>query len=134
MSRRRTPVDFARGLRRESTEAEKALWALLRDRRLAGFKFRRQRPIGPYVADFVTLAGWLIIEVDGLQHAMASEVERDEQRTRYLESKGFTVLRFGNGDVLTKPGEVVETIYAVLGAPAHAYERHRWTKLESDPD
>lgn len=93
-----TTLIKARCLRTEMTEAEKALWWQLRDRRLAGFKFRRQLPVGPFFADFACWQAKLIVEVDGGQHA--ERVFYDQQRTRFLERQGFTVIRFWNDEVL----------------------------------
>ena len=78
--------ESARRLRRKATDSERRLWLALRDRRLAGYKFRRQRPIGPYVADFASIRHRLIIEVDGSQHA---DSEADARRTAWLERYGF---------------------------------------------
>ena len=86
----------ARRLRQGSTLAEGLLWRRLRNRGLAGAKFRRQHPAGPYVADLCCLESMLIVEVDGSQHGPA----RDARRTAILEGEGFTVLRFWNEDVL----------------------------------
>ena len=88
----------ARNLRRESTDAERAMWRILRDRRLTGFKFRRQVPFKKYVLDFVCYERRLIIEVDGGQHA---ESQRDHRRDEVLAAAGFTVVRYWNSDVLT---------------------------------
>src|SRR6266704_4103660 len=82
-------VRAVRRLRRQSTDAETKLWFALRDRRLAGFKFVRQAPLGPYVVDFLCREGKLVIEVDGGQHA---ENSRDRIRDEYLRSDGFRVL------------------------------------------
>jgi len=100
--------DRARILRRAQTDAERALWNKLRSRRCAGFKFRRQVPIGPFIADFCCLEGRLIIELDGGQHV--DQTEQDAARTRYLEAEGFRVMRFWNPDVLRDVGSVVEAI------------------------
>jgi very-short-patch-repair endonuclease len=97
--------DRARRLRRDATEAEKALWLRLRARGLEGFKFRRQVPFGRYVADFFSEELRLVIELDGGQHA---ESERDEIRTRYLVSQGLRVARFWNNDVLQNMEGVLE--------------------------
>ena len=102
----------ARYLRRNATEAERALWWQLRDRGLGGYKFDRQVPIEPYIADFVCRARRLIIELDGGQHQQRT-VE-DEQRTRWFNSKGYRVLRLWNTDVLSNMGGVLETIRAEL--------------------
>ena len=103
----------ARRLRRRSTGAERALWARLRDQRLRGVKFRRQAPIGAYIVDFATHEARLIVELDGGQHL--EQREYDERRTRWLESQGYRVLRFWNGDALTRTDSVVEAILLALG-------------------
>ena len=87
----------ARALRREMTDAERVMWRLLRDRRLAGAKFRRQVPLGPYVADFLSFDRHLIVEVDGGQHAGSV---RDQKRDAWFAESGFRTLRFWNSDVL----------------------------------
>jgi very-short-patch-repair endonuclease len=102
----------ARKLRRNATEAEKRLWSRLRDRQLAGRKFRRQVPIGPYVVDFFCPDGELIVELDGGQHAI--ETERDDKRTRWLESEGYRVIRFWNNDVLGNTDGVLDAISRTL--------------------
>ncbi|GAB2182513.1 hypothetical protein DLREEDagrD3_27360 [Denitratisoma sp. agr-D3] len=106
------PNLFARELRQRSTDSERKLWHLLRNRQLEGHKFRRQQPIGPYVADFVCLECKLIIEADGGQHQAQSNY--DEERTLYMESQGFRVLRFWNNDILTNPESTLETIRLAL--------------------
>ncbi len=105
------PARRARSLRLTQTDAERRLWTALRARRLQGYKFRRQRPIGPYIVDFVCLAHHLIVEADGGQHAESAE---DERRTAWLESRGWRVIRFWNNDILTNPEGVVETILLAL--------------------
>jgi len=103
--------NFARSMRRKPTEAEQALWLLLRDRRFLGFKFRRQVPLGPYVADFVCYASKLVIEADGLQHA---ESARDLIRDAELSRRGFRLLRLWNHDILARPQGVAELIWSEL--------------------
>src|SRR5215831_607370 len=88
----------ARALRREMTEAEKRLWQILRSRQTEGYRFRRQVPIGGFIADFVCHEARLIVEVDGGQHDPSSEAEAS--RTRFLEAEGYRVLRFWNTEVL----------------------------------
>jgi very-short-patch-repair endonuclease len=88
----------ARKMQRVPTQAEKKLWYALRDRRFVNWKFRRQVPLGPYIADFLCFETKLVIEVDGGQH---DENLGDEMRTRWFREHGFTVLRFWNSDVLT---------------------------------
>ncbi|WP_347337742.1 endonuclease domain-containing protein [Variibacter gotjawalensis] len=90
--------DSARSLRRDSTEAERRLWWMLRDRRFAGIKFRRQVPIGPFVADFACICRKLIIEVDGGHHANSAS---DARRDTYLRAEGWHIIRFWNNDVLS---------------------------------
>jgi len=91
--------------------AEDAMWKLLRDRRLAGVKFRRQAPIGRYIADFCCSALRLIIELDGGVHVLRAE--SDAERDAWLTAQGFTVLRFGNEAVLNNPAVVFEAVRQV---------------------
>jgi very-short-patch-repair endonuclease len=102
--------DFARKLRREPTEAERAMWRLLRDRRLLDLKFRRQTPVGPYIVDFACASARLIVELDGGQHA---ESEGDRIRDSYLHKLGWNVLRVWNAELFSNR-EGVQT--AVAGA------------------
>jgi very-short-patch-repair endonuclease len=94
-------------MRREMTDAERKLWFLLRDRRFAGAKFRRQAPIGRYIADFVCLRGKLIVEADGGQH---SENKKDAARDRWLQSEGYVVVRYSNIDILKNPEGVLSDL------------------------
>jgi len=98
----------ARALRRRSTDAERALWAILRNRQLSGFKFRRQHSIGPFVADFACVDAALAVEVDGGQHATA--LQSDSRRSAILAARGFTVIRFWNNEVLDNIDGVREAI------------------------
>ena len=107
----------ARRLRRAQTYAEARLWSKLRDRRLAGQKFVRQEPIGPYFADFVCRESRLVLEVDGATHSTDEELRRDAHRTQFLESKGYRVLRVLNDHVVNELKGVLETILAALQAP-----------------
>jgi len=102
----------ARALREAPTNAESLLWYHLRDRRLANFKLRRQRPIGPYFADFACLEAKLIVELDGGQHVEAAGY--DENRTRFIEAQGYRVLRFWNNEVLMQTDSVLEQILQAL--------------------
>ncbi|MDD9876157.1 MAG: DUF559 domain-containing protein, partial [Magnetovibrio sp.] len=88
----------ARRLRQNPTEAEKSLWARLRNRQLAGHRFRRQAPIGRYVVDFVCHEAKLIVEIDGGQHA--AQADADTKRTEWLKGEGFRVIRFWNNEML----------------------------------
>jgi len=104
-------VGKARQLRRSSTDAETKLWLALRDRRLGGFKFVRQKSIEPFIADFVCRERKLVIEVDGGQH---SENSHDRRRDALMTSDGYRVLRFWNTDVLTNSDGVLTTILSAL--------------------
>ncbi len=101
------PNEVARRLRRDSTDAEHRLWAVLRDRRLAGYRFRRQHPIGGFIVDFACTKHSLIVEADGGQH---SDNPEDERRTAFLQAEGWRVIRFWNNDVLSNAEGVIETI------------------------
>jgi very-short-patch-repair endonuclease len=94
------------------TDAERALWARLRSKQIEGQRFRRQVPIGPYVADFACVSGQLIIEVDGSQHV--AEHAYDDRRSAYLESRGYRVLRFWDNAVLQELDSVLESIRTAL--------------------
>ena len=104
----------ARDLRRTLTDAERKLWCALRDRRLQTVKFRRQAPIGFYIADFLCVHHRLVVEVDGSQHGQSS---RDAVRDAWLQREGYRVLRFWNHDVLTARESVLATIAAACGLP-----------------
>jgi methionyl-tRNA synthetase len=105
---------FARKLRQEQPDAESLMWALLRDRRLGGAKFRRQHPFQPYVLDFFCHEANLAIELDGGQHAEAQA--HDEKRSAFLKSKGIDVLRFWNNELLAETEAVLEKIWWELDA------------------
>jgi very-short-patch-repair endonuclease len=102
--------NFAKKMRREPTEAEAAMWRLLRDRRLALFKFRRQVPFQNFILDFVCFEKRMIIEIDGSQHASS---DRDAARDTVLMAEGFQIARYWNNDVLQRPA-VLEDIFAKL--------------------
>ncbi|MBK1670330.1 DNA methylase [Rhodovibrio sodomensis] len=113
---RRTRKAFAAELRRQPTEAERRLWQVLRARQLHGLKFRREHGLERYIVDFACPEARLIVELDGGQHA--DRAARDAARTQVLESKGYTVLRFWNNDVLENLEGVVEVIEAAVPARA----------------
>jgi very-short-patch-repair endonuclease len=108
-------VDWARVLRRDRTEAERVLWGLLRSRRLGGAKFRRQHPVGPFIADFACVAAMLVVEADGGQHV---DSETDVRRTEWLRGRGWRVMRFWNNQILESPEGVLEAIARELGRPS----------------
>ena len=106
----------ARKLRKSSTQAEALLWRRIRDRQLAGYKFRRQVPMHPYVLDFICYERRLVIEIDGGQHQQ--ETTYDSRRTEWLKSQGFRVLRFWNNEVL---GQVESAAQVILQALEHPH-------------
>jgi len=101
----------AKHMRANPMEAERALWQLLRNKRLDGWKFKRQQPIEPYIADFVCFARRLIVEADGSQHADSAY---DARRDDWLRSQGFRLLRFWNTDILNNPDGVLTSILVAL--------------------
>jgi len=106
-------------LRQRSTTAEQALWRLLRARRFAEAKFRRQVPIGPWVVDFVSFEHGLVIEADGGQH---NESERDLNRDDDLGARGFRVQRYWNNDILARPHSVLEHLTTLIAnAPSPGF-------------
>ncbi len=102
----------ARELRQCLTDAEVKFWLVVRDRRLGGFKFKRQVAIGPYIGDFACKSHRLVVELDGSQHA--GHVTYDEVRTRFMEASGYRVLRFWNHDVLANIEGVIGVIESSL--------------------
>ncbi len=107
------PTRRSRELRANQTDAEKALWSRLRSKQLAGVRFNSQYPVGPFICDFVARSKGLVIELDGGQHALT--VSYDSGRTRYIEERGYRVLRFWNNDVLNNLDGVLSEIERVLG-------------------
>ncbi|MBV9550818.1 MAG: endonuclease domain-containing protein [Alphaproteobacteria bacterium] len=115
--------DFATTLRQNATDAERLLWSLLRDRR-SNIRFRRQQPVGPYIADFFCASARLIVELDGDQHGESAILCYDEIRTRFLNSRGYRVLRVPNHEVFRDPHAVVETILRIAGERAPRVRPH----------
>jgi very-short-patch-repair endonuclease len=113
--------DTARRLRHNSTDAERALWFLLRDRRFEGIKFRRQVPIGPYVVDFASIQHQLVVELDGGQHAESSG---DRRRDAFLTAEGWRVVRFWNNEALCNKDGLLEAIQIAL-TPTLSRKRER---------
>src|SRR5882762_6608753 len=118
-------VPFARRLRLTPTDAEIRLWSRLRRKQLEGFRFRRQHPLGPYVVDFFCAEAKLIVEVDGGQHA-----DDGEARTRWLEARGYRVIRFWNNDVLANTDGVLRMILDALRAAPHPTSPSRGEGIE----
>jgi very-short-patch-repair endonuclease len=100
----------ARLLRQESTPAEEALWELLRDRQLLGLKFRRQVPIGSYVADFYCHEMRLVLELDGEVHEGDRQKAHDINRDHNLAALGYRVLRFTNCEALEQPATILQRL------------------------
>ncbi|HEY1615682.1 MAG TPA: DUF559 domain-containing protein [Rhizomicrobium sp.] len=109
---KRPQRSHARRLRRERTNAERALWWCVRNRTLDGFKFRRQYPVGPYIADFACLDAKLIVELDGSGHD--AQRAYDAKRDAFLRAEGFRVLRIPNHDVIAHRQGAVDTIWRAL--------------------
>ena len=104
---------YARQNRREMTESETVLWNALRNE-FRGIKFRRQHPIGDYIADFLCLKAKLVIEVDGGYHDKPQQQLEDQWRTEFLQSKGYRVIRFTNEEVLGNTNETLTVISNAL--------------------
>ena len=104
----------SRAMRTEMSDCERRLWWRLRNRQLAGCKFRRQHPVGPFIADFACIEARLIIEVDGETHGNDEQESRDAQRAAWLERHGWRVLRFWSTDVAAELDWVVERIWEAI--------------------
>ena len=128
-------INLAKDLRHRSTDVELKLWYHLRDRRFNGYKFRRQKPVGKYIVDFVCREAKLIVELDGGQHADA--IEFDQLRTDELSSLGYKVIRFWNSEVIENFEGVLERIKeeVTLSLPSpkiptgHRQERGNWNEI-----
>ena len=107
-------AEAAKELRQRQTEAEKMLWFRLRDKQLCGVKFRRQEPIGNFIVDFVSFEIKLVLEIDGNPHKEMEVKINDCQRTLWLQSEGFRVLRFWNTEIVNDVEGVLEKIKDVL--------------------
>ena len=112
MVERKELFDRARAMRHEPTPAERVLWGLLRGGRLDGLKFRRQVPLGDYIADFACFDPRVIVEADGGQHADSTY---DAARDAWFRAQGFLVLRYWNVDVGRHPHEIAEAVLRALG-------------------
>ncbi|SFV38294.1 Very-short-patch-repair endonuclease [Devosia crocina] len=111
------PVTFARKLRREQTAPERRFWVILQPWRDAGLHWRRQAPLGPYIVDFVCKPAKLIVEIDGDTHYSEDGMIRDTERTAFLESRRFRVLRFTNAEVMDNAEGVFGVLSGILGEP-----------------
>jgi very-short-patch-repair endonuclease len=109
---------MARALRREQTSAEALLWALLRDRQLLGFKFRRQHQFGDYISDFYCREALLAIECDGPVHETNEQWHHDQARDAYFAGQRICVLRFSNSQILDDTEAVLTAIAKQLPSPS----------------
>jgi len=124
--RSRHKSGLARQFRKNPTDAERKLWSRLRGKRLGGIKFRRQQPLGSYIADFYCSAAKMIIEIDGGQHGEPARRAHDAMRTQFLEAQGYSVLRFTNCEVMRETERVLDVIWhavqiRVLSPPRSAF-------------
>jgi len=110
-------VENARRLRKTLTDAEQKLWSALRQRQIGGYRFRRQVPIGDFIADFACLSEGLVIEIDGGQHD--ANRAQDEARMAWLASRGYRVIRFWNNDVIGNLDGVLLEILTELQGRRH---------------
>jgi very-short-patch-repair endonuclease len=109
-------IERARDLRKSMSDAERHVWRAIRGGQINGFRFRRQHPIGVFIADFICLEKRLIIEVDGSQHAEPKQLAHDLERTAWLESRGYLVMRVWTG-------EISENLEGVLTSISQALEQ-----------
>jgi very-short-patch-repair endonuclease len=116
----RVGVGRAKALRRRMTDAERRFWYAVRDRRLGGYKFKRQVPVGRWVADFACLEAGLVVEIDGGQHA---ESERDAKRDIDLKDRGFLVVRYWNIEVLQNLAGVLDGLLLTVEARTETIPR-----------
>ncbi|MCC6838167.1 MAG: DUF559 domain-containing protein, partial [Bacteroidia bacterium] len=124
---------FSEKHRSNPTEAENALWNLLKGKKLENYKFRRQHIIGKYIADFVCLSQKLVIEIDGLIHQLPDNIESDAQRTSWLEEKGYTVIRFTNDEVLVDSDTVLTKLKSFLEAQSNSFPLDSHIDTSSSP-
>lgn len=120
-------LERAKELRREMTAPEQRLWRILRDRRLAGLKFRRQFPIDVYIADFVCVEEKLVVEVDGMSHV--GRFEFDQRREGVLREAGWRVVRVTNDDVLQNLEGVLTMIVSSAGLDAERWQNGEYGQL-----
>jgi len=136
MNSDRRLIEFARRMRREPSPTEELMWKLLRNQKLGGFRFRRQHPFPPYIADFYCAVARLVIEADGESHLESKEY--DSVRQTAFEARGLRVLRFWNTTVFDDSEAVLETIYRVCIDRAKEDERFggrldQWGQFQRSP-
>ena len=103
-------IEKSRQLRKNMTPQERKLWCIIRNRQFFGYRFRRQFPLGQYIVDFICREKKIIIEIDGGQHNEIKNIQYDNERTEYLISEGYKVLRFWNNDIDKNIGGVYEKL------------------------
>lgn len=111
------PDELAKHLRANATDAEKRLRSVLREARRAGLHFRRQVRIGTYIVDFACHHAKVVVELDGSPHGEADAVAYDEERTAFLERRGYQVVRFWNREVYHERDRVLDAIIHFANAP-----------------
>ena len=111
--RQRQSLSFARDLRIRETRTEKLFWSHVRNRKLGGWKFRRQASIGPYIVDFLCAKAHLIIELDGDSHAF--QPEYDVRRDAFIRKQGYTIIRIENHNIHESLHAILQDIMNVLG-------------------
>jgi very-short-patch-repair endonuclease len=110
-------LPLAKKFRKEHTPAELTLWLYLRKKQIKGIKFKRQIPIGNYIVDFASIEHKLIIEIDGGQHNEEEIKQYDNERTKFLESQGYKVIRVWNDDIKNNLSGVLEVLHLSLPSP-----------------
>ena len=107
-------LNLAQNLRKNNTKEENIIWQLLRNRKFYGYKFKRQVPIGNYIVDFLCYEKSIVVEIDGGEHNTPDALLKDKNRTQYLESQGYKVIRFCNSDVNNNIQGVYEKLMEIL--------------------
>jgi very-short-patch-repair endonuclease len=115
----------AKALRKDETQAEKFLWAKLRNNQLKGYKFRRQHPIGLYIVDFYCHQLKLVIEIDGDYHNIQEQIEKDKERTQNLETDGLQLIRFTNKDVMENLEKIISEIMIKTDEIFHSHNSNQ---------
>ena len=110
-------LEFARSMRKNPTSPEQFMWEVLRGRRFAGYKFRRQHIVQPFILDFYCAELNLAVEIDGGYHATPEQKERDEARTTYLNHCGIRVVRYWNNEVINRPEQVLMHLWEIITPP-----------------
>ncbi len=119
-----SPLTYARAkrMRREPTAGETKLWGALRNRSLAGYKFYRQVPVGPFIVDFINHEHGVVVEVDGATHSDDAAIAHDERRAAYLAKRGLIVHRIDNGDLFRNLGGVLDGICVVMAERVRSFD------------